>query len=134
MARIMELVNAVYKYDTIENPDKGFLKNVLVTLIKLLAPLAPHSCEEWFEQMGNKPSVFLQHYPEFDSSKLVKDEVELAVQINGKLRGKIVVSASATEQEIKKAVFDDEYIAKLIDGKTPKKVIVIPKRIVNIVL
>lgn len=134
MARIMELVNAVYKYDSIENPDKGFLKNVLVTLIRLLAPLAPHSCEEWFERMGNKPSIFLQHYPEFDSSKLVKDEVEMAVQINGKLRGKVVVSASASNEQVQKVVFDDEYISKLIDGQTPKKIIVIPKRIVNIVL
>ncbi len=134
MARIMELVNAVYKYDALENPDKGFLKNVLLTLIKLLAPFAPHLCEEWFERMGNIPSIFSQHYPEFDLKKLVRDEVELAVQINGKVRGKVMVSASASEEEIKKIVFDDAYIAKQLENKTPKKVIVIPKRIVNIVI
>lgn len=134
MARIMELVNAIYKYDSLQNPDKGFLKNVIITLIKLLAPFAPHSCEEWYERLGNKPSIFSQHYPEFDSSKLVRDEVEMAVQINGKVRGKIVVSASASQDEIKELILKDEYFSKLLDGKTPKKVIIVPKRIANIVI
>lgn len=134
MARIMELVNAIYKYDSLPNCEQGFLKKTLIALVKIMAPLAPHSAEEWYQKLGNKSSVFQCKYPEFDKTKLIKDEVELAVQINGKFRGKIVVSASASADAITDIALSDIKISVILNGKKPKNIIVIPKRIVNIVL
>ncbi|NLC17459.1 MAG: leucine--tRNA ligase [Clostridiales bacterium] len=134
MARIMELVNAIYKYDSLPDADQGFAKSVITTLIKLLAPLAPHMCEEWYEMLGNKPSIFSQSFPEYDESKLFKDQIEIAVQINGKLRGTVVTPSNASQEQVKQIVFESPQIAKYLEGKTPKKVIVIPGRIVNIVI
>jgi leucyl-tRNA synthetase len=134
MARIMELVNAIYKYDSLPNADQGFAKDVITTMVKLLAPLAPHACEEWFELLGNQPSIFNQKFPVYDKLKLVKDEVEIPVQINGKVRGTVITPSKASQEEIKQIVFDSPHIAKHLQGQTPKKVIVIPGRIVNIVL
>jgi len=134
VARIMELLNAIYKYDSLSEADQGFAKNVITEMIKLLAPLAPHACEEWFVMLGNKPSIFSQAFPEYDEAKLVKDEVEIAVQINGKVRATVMTPSKASQEQIKQIVFENPQVAKYIEGQTPKKVIVIPGRIVNIVL
>ncbi|HEY8443886.1 MAG TPA: leucine--tRNA ligase [Clostridia bacterium] len=134
VARIMELLNAVYKYDSLPEADQGFAKKVIVTMIKLLAPLAPHACEEWNVMLGNKPSIFGEPFPEYDEAKLVKDEIEIAVQVNGKVRAAVMVPSKADQEQIKKIVFENEQVAKYIQGATPKKVIVIPGRIVNIVI
>lgn len=133
VARVMELVNAMYKYDS-EGGAPAFLHGVAQTLVRLLAPMVPHTAEELNEILGNRESVFLSPYPVCDESKLIKDETELAVQINSKVKSKIVLPAAMDKAAIEKAVLSNEDIVKLLDGKTPKKVVVIPGRLVNIVL
>ena len=135
IARMMELVNALTKYDN-ENEAKNteFYKEVCKNLVIMLAPLAPHIAEELWEKLGCKYSVFNQRFPVADEKALVRDELELAVQINSKIRSKIVVSASATESEVIAAVKADERITELLEGKPPKKFIVIAGRLVNIIV
>ncbi|MBQ2717333.1 MAG: leucine--tRNA ligase [Clostridia bacterium] len=133
IARLMELVNALKKYETLEKGNTETFYNAVTTLIKLLAPCAPHFSEELWERLGNKQSIFLSDYPVFDEKALVRDEVEYGVQINSKLRHKIVLSNSLTQKEIEEIVLKDSKVQELLQGKAPKKVIVILKRLVNII-
>ncbi len=82
----MELTNAISKYINEENKNSNFLKEVLVDYLKLLAPFAPHFAEEKWETLGMGYSVFNQNWPEFDASALIKDEIEIAIQVNGKIK------------------------------------------------
>ncbi|KMT22733.1 leucine--tRNA ligase [Clostridium cylindrosporum] len=135
LARLMELVNALYKYDTdTEVKNVEFLGGVIKDLIKLLAPFAPHLAEELWEQIGGSYSVFNESLPEFDESALVRDTIELGVQINGKVKGKIEASSSASDEEIQKIALNDDKIKEFIADKEVKKVIVIKGRLVNIVV
>lgn len=130
VARIMELVNTMYKCDMCGE----LFFDVTEKLIRVIAPLAPHFAEEMHEKMGFEPSVFLASFPICDQSKLVKDEVEIAVQINSKMRGKMVVSTALDQDGIKAAVLSDSKIAEILDGANVKKVIVIKGRLVNIII
>ncbi len=135
VARLMEYVNALYKYDNIPDEEKNvkFMKECLQTLILLLAPFAPHFSEELWSITGNKKSVFLSKYPEADESALVKDETEYAVQVNSKLKAKIMVSKDSDEATIIETAKKEPKILEAIEGKTIAKVIVIPGRLVNII-
>lgn len=134
IARLMEFVTALYKYDAIENKNVDFYKECFSDFIKLLAPCAPHFSEEIWSMLGNKKSIFLSDYPVFDEKALVKDEVEIAVQINSKLKTKMVISSELDNAGIEEAVKANEVIAKLIEGKQIKKIIVIKGRLVNVII
>ena len=136
IARLMEYVTALYKYDAKEQSTKNvaFLKECVNSLLLLLAPFAPHFSEELWSICGNKKSIFANAYPVVDESALVKDEIELAVQINSKVKAKIMVSSTATDKEIEEIALKNSIIASIIDGKPVKKVIVIKSRLVNVIV
>ena len=134
VARLMELLNALYKYDLVENKNVSVFADCFNTFIKLLAPCAPHFTEEIWEILGNKSSIFNTKYPECDEKALVRDEVEMAVQINSKIKTKIVISATATEDDIKEIIFADEKLSSELQDKTIKKLIIVPKRLINIIV
>ncbi len=134
VARLMELLNALYKYDSCENINVKLYKECFKKFILLLAPCAPHFSEEIWEILGNKGSIFNVEYPKFDESALIKDEVELAVQFNSKMRGKINVKNGATEEEIKTVIYADEKLSAELNGKTIKKFIIVPGRLVNLIV
>ncbi|MDU4890892.1 MAG: leucine--tRNA ligase [Clostridium sp.] len=133
IARMMEFTNALNKYLGEEVKNGDFLKEVIVDYVKLLAPFAPHFSEEQWENLGMNYSVFNTEWPTFDPSALVKDEVEIAIQINGKIKAKINVSTSANDEEIKETALNDAHVKAALEGKTVRKVIVIKGRLVNIV-
>lgn len=134
IARIMELTNALNKYlnEKVKNPE--FLKETISDYIKLLAPFAPHFAEEQWSLLGNTSSVFNERLPEFDPSALVKDEVEIAVQVNGKIKNRIMIASNLDEEGIKAAALEDSVIKECAAGKNIVKVIVIKGRLVNIVV
>lgn len=135
IARIMELVNALYKYDgEVENKNMKLYEETIADLIRVLAPFAPHFSEEMWERMGYSYSVFNQKWPEYDEKALVKDTVEIAIQVNGKVRGRIEISSDAAEKEIQDKALSCDNIRQFIDGKEIKKVIVVKNRLVNIVV
>ena len=134
IARLMEFVTAIYKYDGIEGRKDELLRKTTDTLILLLAPCAPHFAEELWSQRGNKKSVFTEDYPVCDENALVKDEIELAVQLNSKVKAKINVSKDATEEEIKAIALANETIAKMVDGKEIVKAVVVKGRLVNFIV
>ena len=136
VARLMELVNAMYKYDALpdENKNVKLLKETERKLILLLAPMAPHFCEELWSLTGNKKSVFLAEYPVCDEQYLTLDEIEYGVQINSKIKAKIVLPKTYSREQVEQAVLADAKVKELLDGKEVAKIIVIPARLVNIIV
>ena len=134
IARMMEFVNALSKYTQGDNLNLEFLKETCVDFVKLLAPFAPHFSEEQWSLLGNTSTVFNEKWPEFDASALVKDEVEIAIQVNGKIKNRINIPSGLDEEGIKAAALEDEHIKAATEGKNIVKVIVIKGRLVNIVV
>ena len=135
VARLMELVNAIYKYDSLEKTkDIKLLKDSVATLTLLIAPLAPHFAEELWSKQGNKKSVFTESYPICEEKYLVLDEIEYGVQINSKMKTRIVLSKNLNNAEIESAVFADAKIKELLADKQVVKTIIIPQRLVNIIV
>ena len=129
----MELVNAFYNFKD-GNLNAGLAKEVVVNLTKLLAPFAPHVTEELWQQIGQTGSVHHSTWPTFDPKATIADEVEIVVQVNGKVRDKLMVASSATREEQQELALSEEKIKNLIEGKTIVKVISVPKKLVNIVV
>jgi leucyl-tRNA synthetase len=125
ISQMMIMLNHLAKLD--EQP-----KDVLEKLVLLLAPFAPHIAEELWSRLGHKNSLAYESWPKFDEQLAKEKEIELAVQVNGKIKAKIVMPADADEQAIKQNAL--EKVASYLDGKPPKKVIVIKPRLVNIVV
>jgi leucyl-tRNA synthetase len=133
IARLMEFTNALYKYLNEQSKNIKFLNETVLDYIKLLAPFAPHFSEELWEVCGMPYSIFNQKWPKYDERALVKDEVEIAIQINGKIKVKINVSTHLSDNEIKEISLKESTIKQLLTGKSIIKVIVIKGRLVNIV-
>lgn len=116
------------------NDCEVFPQETYESLLLLLAPLAPHITEELWHELGNTGSIHLEAWPKCDESKIVQGILELPVQINGKVRDTIYVSPDTSEEEIKRTALGSEKVGKWLDGKDPKKVIVVAGKIVSIVL
>ncbi|MGB0089650.1 MAG: leucine--tRNA ligase [Planifilum fulgidum] len=131
ISAIMELFNAIGEYP--KDADRGTLADALETGVILLAPFAPHLAEELWHAMGHASSVHEQSWPSYDPAMLVEEEVEMAVQINGRVRDRLVVPAEADRETVEQLALSQERIKSLLSGKTVRKVIVVPKKLVNIV-
>ncbi|NLX76901.1 MAG: leucine--tRNA ligase [Clostridiaceae bacterium] len=134
VARIMELTNALYKYDALELKNRGLMEGAIRDLLIILSPFAPHFCEEMWEQMGYPYSIFNQKWPVYDPKALVRDTVEMAVQVNGQVKYKIQVSQDADNKAVEEAALNDEKAEVYLKGREIVKIIVVPKRLVNIVV
>lgn len=134
IARMMEFTNSLSKYLTLDVKNPEFLKDVISDYIRLLAPFAPHFTEEMWEALGNSDSIFNEKWPVFDEKALILDEVEIAIQINGKIKAKINIPTGMTEAEIEAASINDNDVKAAIGDKTVAKIIVIKGRLVNIVV
>ncbi|WP_032378737.1 leucine--tRNA ligase [Rhodococcoides fascians] len=128
-AKLIELTNHITK----AYPE-GAPRGVVEPLILMLAPLAPHLSEELWGKLGHEKSLAHGPFPRVEKKWLVADTVDYPIQVNGKVRSRITVSADATKDDVEKTALADEKIAALLDGKAPTKIIVIPGRMVNIVL
>src|SRR5690606_35855471 len=135
ISAIMELSNAIYHYlnDT-EEADYELLKVVIDKMLLLLSPFAPNMTAELWEQLGNDGSINERAWPGYDEAALVKDEVNIVVQINGKVRDRVEVSADIDENELREVVLAREKVQEYIGEKEIVKFIVIPKKLVNIVI
>lgn len=134
VARLMEYVNAMYKYDSCEQKDASFFKECANDLILLMAPFAPHFAEEMWETLGKKYSVFDQSYPACDESALIQESSEYAVQVNSKIKTKLRIPAGLSEDEIRTIALADDAVRPLVEGKPVKKFIVVPNRLINIIV
>ena len=134
ISAIMELVNEFYTFKDQQEVNSGLIREVVIALLKLLAPFAPHMTEELWHTIIKEGSVHKAAWPECDAAAIVLDEVEIVLQINGKVRDKIVVAAALGREELETAALAQPRVQALLDGKEIVKVICVPKKLVNIVV
>ncbi|MDP4182848.1 MAG: leucine--tRNA ligase [Bacillota bacterium] len=137
ISAIMELINALYAYKEKvkdEQKNNAVLKEAVDSLVIMLAPFIPHAAEELWSLMEREGSVHDQNWPKYDSQALIKDEIEIVIQINGKVRDKLIVPSQLNQSELEKTVLENDKTKALIDGKTVVKVIAVPGKLVNIVV
>jgi len=136
VAALMELTNEVYRLEeTLSGEaDAKALGEALDALILLLSPFAPHVCEQMWEDRGHEQSLVDEPWPEADAAAMREDVVEVAVQVNGKIRGRIRIPAGADEDAHRQAAFSDPAIKAHLDGKSLVKAIIVPGRLVNLVV
>jgi leucyl-tRNA synthetase len=134
IAANMELVNSLYKFNDDSDNGRALLQEALEAIVLMLSPIVPHVCHQLWQDLGRTDALISAAWPTVDQSALTQDTLDLVVQINGKLRGKISAAAAASNQEIEALALGDEHIARLLDGQAVKKIIVVPKKLVNIVI
>ena len=132
IAALMELTNELYALE--ENIPAATTTEVLTAYVKLLAPFAPYSAQELWELMGHAGPVFKQAWPEFDAALAQEDAIEVPVQVNGKLRGKVTVALNITKEALEAAALANDNVRVHTDGKQIVKVVVIPGKLVNVVV
>ena len=133
ISTIMELVNEMYRYkEGAVNP--GLFGAAIKDLIIMLAPFVPHVTEEMWEHLGYEGSVHDQNWPEYDEKALVKDTVEIVVQVNGKIKEKLDIAGGLSREEMEKTAMENEKVKGLIEGKNVVKVIAVPGKLINIVV
>ena len=109
-------------------------RNILEPLAVIISPYAPHICEELWSLLGHDTSIEFEKFPELNETYLVEDEIEYPVSVNGKMKFKLPLPAQLSAKEVEDLVIKDEKIQQILDGKAPKKIIVVHHRIVNIVI
>lgn len=127
ISSMMILVNAMEK-------EKEISQSQFSNLIILLAPFAPHITEELWEKLGNKESVFLQSWPQYNADLAKDEEVEMVVQVNGRVRDRLMVAADVTEDEAKETALESQKVKVFTEGKEIKKIIFVPGKLINIVV
>ena len=134
IARMMEFTNALAKYISLKVHNHTILSEVTNDFLKILSPFAPHFSEEIWHMFGKETSIFNESWPTFNPEALTKDEVEIVIQINGKIKERIMIPTSASDEEIKKLSLENPDMQKHLEGMNIVKVIVIKGRLVNIVV
>ncbi|MBS5916005.1 MAG: leucine--tRNA ligase [Clostridiales bacterium] len=135
VSAIMELVNGLYAaMDAYDDKRSPAIDEATDILVHVLAPFVPHLAEELWAALGHEASVHLETWPQYDESALVQDEVEMVVQINGKVREHITVDVALSREEVAEQALADARVQALIAGKTVRKTIVVPKKLINFVV
>lgn len=126
ISQMMIFVNECYKQEKVS-------KEYIEGFVKLLYPITPHIGEELWQRLGHEDTITYEPWPTYDASKLVEDEVEIVIQVMGKVRSKMTVPRDISKEELEEKALADEKVKKWIDGKTIRKIIVVPGKLVNIV-
>jgi leucyl-tRNA synthetase len=134
IASVMELINALSKFKDESEQGRAVIQESLQSIVLVLSPIVPHITHELWKMLGHSSLLLDQSWPGVDESALVKDSLQIIVQVNGKLRSKIEVPASADKSEIEQAAMADENVKRFTVDKQVVKVIVVPGKLVNIVV
>ena len=134
IASVMELLNELEDFKPQNEEDKKVLKESIEVVLKLLYPITPHICEELWERLGKENRLYTEPYPSHDEEALKEEEVEIPIQVNGKVRAKIVIPFNADKETVEKIALENPNVKKYVEGKTIRKVIYVPNRLLNIVV
>ena len=134
IAAVMELINAVSRFEDTSPQGRAVVQEALEAVTLLLAPIVPHICHTLWQELGHSGTVAEAGWPEVDDEALVQDEIELVVQVNGKVRGRVRVPAEADRAAVEAIATADENVQRHIEGRPIRKLIVVPKKLVNIVV
>ncbi len=134
VAASMELINAVNKFDDASAQGRAVEREALEAVVLMLSPMTPHVCHSLWHALGHESALIDERWPAFDESALELDMIELVVQVNGKLRGRVSVPADAGKDTIEEIALADDNVQRFVDEKPVRKVIVVPGRLVNVVV
>jgi leucyl-tRNA synthetase len=134
IAAIMELLNSVTRFDDDSHKGRSVVRESLETIILLLSPIVPHICHELWKKLNYKTSLIDEKWPNADKLALAKDSIEIVVQVNGKLRSRIIVDVNADEEKIRSLVIKDKNVQRYIGKNKVKNIIIVPGRLVNVVV
>ena len=135
IALVMELVNELHAQEPLDQDvSPAILKRVLAVMVLMLSPMTPHIAEEMWEMLGNSGTISRQKWPAYREDLTREDQIEIIIQINGRLRGKMSVDANLSEDETRERALSDPHIAPLLVGKEIVRIVVVPKKLVNVVL
>ena len=136
ISAVMELVNVMYGFSVDEKSPQlvSIFRLAVETVVLLLSPVTPHLSEEIWSELGYESSIFTANWPAHNQEALVEETLLVVIQVNGKLRSKIALPASSDDEMIKRQALSDERVEKFISGKAVKKIVVVQKRLVNIVI
>jgi len=132
ISALMEMVNAMYTAD-LARMNPAILKEAFERITALLYPMAPHICEELWSKLGHSESLLQEQWPAYDKNAIKTENVVIVVQVNGKVRSRVTVPADCSDEELQKAVLDDPKVQTHTDSRNIEKVIIVPKKLVNIV-
>jgi len=133
IAGLMEFNNQLMEYlDNVERPNTKLLREIAENVALILSPFAPHMAEEMWSDLGKDTLIVSERWPKYDPSALEQEEMTIVVQVNGKVRGKLIVPVDITEDEIKKAALEEA--SRSIEGKTVMNVIYVKGKLINIVV
>ena len=133
IAAIMELMNHLAKAPVVSDEDRAVMREAVEAVVLMLTPIAPHMCHQLWKELGHDTAVEEALWPVLDESALVEDEKLIIVQVNGKLRAKVTVAADASQEQVEAIANGEENVSKFIEGKTVRKVIYVPGKLLNIV-
>jgi len=134
IAAIMELMNSLTKFEDTSDQGLAVMQESLEMMVLVMSPIIPHITHTLWQALGHDEHIVNHAWPQYDPDALVQDEIQMIVQVNGKLRGKIMVANEASKDDTEKMALEDENVQRFIDGKNVVKVIVVPNRLVNIVV
>ena len=134
IAAIMELVNAITRYEVRDETDRALVQEALEKVVLMLAPITPHICHSLWQTLGQEDALIDAAWPAADESARVADSITLVVQVNGKLRARVDVAAGADKAAAEAAALADDNVQRFIEGKDIRKVIVVPGKLVNVVV
>ena len=134
IAALMELSNALAKFKDTDEQSMAVRAEAIDIILKSLSPITPHICHYLWNALGNEAAIINEAWPKVDETALVQDEVQIVVQVNGKLRAKLMLSADMDKAQVESQALTDENVAKFTEGKNVVKVIVVPNKLVNIVV
>ncbi|CAC9574765.1 Leucyl-tRNA synthetase (EC 6.1.1.4) [uncultured Gammaproteobacteria bacterium] len=134
IAALMELSNTLSKFNDTTDTTMAIRQESINILLKTLSPIAPHLCHHLWQELGNTEAIINEPWPSIDKSALNQEEVQIIVQVNGKLRTKLMLTANADKAQVETQALADEKVVKFTDGKTIIKVIVVPNKLINIVV
>ncbi len=135
ISSVMELMNALAKVEATDATTRSVRQEVLQNVALLLSPIVPHICQTLWQELCPESQILSASWPAADKAAMVQDEVELMLQVNGKLRGSMVVSRTLAKEAIEKLAIEQPSITKfLVDGTSVRKIIVVPNKLVNVVI
>jgi leucyl-tRNA synthetase len=134
IAGMMELVNEITSFEPGSEEDKAVFRFAIEQLLLLLSPFSPHIAEELWAAIGNKPSIFEHSWPVWDEEAAKEEQIELVIQVNGKLRSKVMISVGMSDDEVKKTALADQRIQEIIGESEIRKVLVVKGKLVNLVI
>lgn len=134
ISSIMELVNEMYKYKEGDDINLGLLKACVENLVLILSPFTPHICEEMWQHLGKTESVYKSSWPLYDEDAMIKDTVEIVIQVNGKVKEKINITNNLDKSTFERVAMENDKVKAIINGKDVIKIIAVPNKLINIVV